>query len=119
MIDDFGTLLDDLGTSPITIRTFAAPTVNDYGETAAVYTDTVEAAVTHPAPRELVERHLGAERRGGEVAVHVRTPTALATSRDTSPPHVIVGERTYQIVAIEDYAAHGGVLIALGALLDP
>lgn len=108
-------LVGGIPTTSITLRTFAASTVNSYGEAEASYSDTTVTVVVHPSGRRELER-LGLDDRKETISVYGLV--GLGLSSTVRPPHVLYGARWYEIVRVGDYLALGGICLAHAALIE-
>lgn len=108
-------LVGDIPPETITVRTFAASTVNAYGESEATYSDTTLSAVVHPTGRRMLER-LGLDRKRETISVYATS--ALGGPDGVRPPRVSYGGRWYEVVAHGDYGTLGGLYLVHAALLD-
>lgn len=113
---DVAALVGDIPTTAIMVRTFAAPTINAYGEPVAESTDADAIAVVHPADRRTRERLPSVDRPRELISIYLTT--AIDTVRTAQAPRVLYAGRWYEIVEIQDYLALGGIVIATGALID-
>lgn len=120
MIDVTPLLGGILPRKSLTIRTFAATTINAFREAVpGSPTDTVELLVTHPATsRRMLDRLAEVDRDRETIAVYPPATSALVRAGGSAPPHVIDGARTYEVTHIGDYASQGGVYLVLASLLD-
>jgi CO/xanthine dehydrogenase Mo-binding subunit len=113
---DVSTLVGDIPTTPVTVRTYGATSVNAFGETTASYTDEARDVVVHPAPAEMLERRPDSDRHRESIAVYSKEP--LRTVGQTKPNKVFFKSRWYEIVDSEDYESLGGIFITLAQLVE-
>lgn len=114
---DVSALVGDIPTTSITVRTFGAPTINAFGESAAASTDTPTTAVVHPLKRRR-DRQPSTDHAREQIAIYVTAADALDTVRATPAPWVEYAGRWYEVTEIEDYAELGGLVIAVAELRD-
>lgn len=109
-------LVDILGEpTPITILRYGAPVINVLGDvTHGAPTPIEAAAVVHQATRRQLER-AGLDMHTDARAFYSRTELRTATA-DRAPDVVQWDGRSWEIVNIADYAALGGLYLALGSL---
>lgn len=115
MIDVSG-LIGDIPPTTITVRTYAASTINAYGEAEAAATDTAGVvAVVHPSGRRELQR-LGLDAKRETIAVY--TAAGLGLSSTLRPPRVLYQTRWYEVVRVGDYLTLGGICLVHAALIE-
>ncbi len=119
MIDVSG-LLTIIPQKALTIRSFAATTINAFREAVeGASTDVVETLPCHPATsRRMLERLRAVDRHRETLAVYCPPTSALVQASGSAPPLVIDGTRTYQVTHIGDYGSQGGIMLVLASLVD-
>lgn len=113
---DVGTLVGDIPTTSVTIRTYGTSTVNDYGETTATPTDTVRSMVVHPASTKLLLRLPDSDRARETIAVY--DTAAVLTVGSSRPARIQYQSQWYEVIDSENYAELGGIYIALAQLIE-
>jgi hypothetical protein len=111
---DVSSLLGDLPTVEVTVRTYNTTTVDTFGETAATYADVVRTVVAHPAGRKTMERLFG--RDHGVDAWSFYSAESLATVGTVKPNKIQHQGRWYEVVEAADYADMGGLYLATAKL---
>ncbi len=115
MIAPFGQLVGILPATTVTLRTFAASTINARGEASAAHTDTSLTAVVHPTGRRTLER-LGMDTARATISVY--TTTAVRTVGSVRPARIQHQSRWYEVVGSGDYEDLGGIYLIHASLLD-
>lgn len=119
---DVRALIGDIPTTTIqlTARTMDGTTpINAFGEPVideAVAIDVT--AVVHPTDKRSRLRSADADYTRETITVYVLDVDAFDTVRANPAPLIAYGGRTYEVVAVADYAALGGVIIAEASLRD-
>lgn len=113
---DVSSLVGDIPTTSVTLRTFAGSTLNEYGEASATYTDVTRDMVVHPASMRLLERVPEADRHRETIAIY--DTGALRTAGSVRPQQVQYQSRWYEIVESRDYGTLGGIYITLAQLVE-
>lgn len=113
---DVSALVGDIPTTPITIRTWGTPTVNDFGE--PVHGDPTEVerdCVVHPSGRRELQR-LGLDFARETISVY--DTAAIVGIGATRPAEIDYAGRTYEVVRVGDYLELGGICLVHAALVD-
>lgn len=115
---DVRALVGDIPTTTITLRTAGAPTINDFGETVSAFVDTSVRAVVHPTDKRSRMRGPEADYARESISVYVLDVDAFDAVRATPAPWIVYQGRTYEVAAVADYVALGGMLMAEAELRD-
>lgn len=115
MIDVRG-LFGVLPTTTVTLRTFAAATIDDYGVPSVSPSDASLTAIVHPADRRELERLPEADRTRETIAVY--SLLAIDTAGSVRPAQIVYAGRTYEVASAADYGAMGGIYLLLAQLIE-
>lgn len=113
---DVSALVGDIPTQTVTVRFFAAPTINAFGEAVSTSSTLDITAVVHPTGRRERENLPAIDRAREMISVYVLT--AVDTVRAVRPAEVLYQGRTYEVIRCGDYAALGNIYLLTAALLD-
>lgn len=115
---DVRALIGDIPTTTITLRSPTAPTINAFGEPETTYTETTITAVVHPTNKRSRMRGPEADYTRETISIYVLDVDAFDVVRAVPSPRIVYQGREYDVSAVEDYVALGGVLMAEAELRD-
>lgn len=114
---DVSALVGDIATETITVRSWAAPSVDAFGQPArATATDVELEAVVHPATPDQLERLPEIDRVRSVQAIYTTTP--LVTVATGYGSRVQYADRWYELTEQGDYGYLGGIYLILAARLE-
>lgn len=105
--------------SSVTVRTFAATTVNTFYEgTPGAATTVSELMPVHPATQRQIANLPEAYRELEAIACYPPAASALRRAAGSTPPQVDYQGRTYTVTAREGYDEQGGASIVFASLVE-
>jgi len=112
---DVAALVGDIPPASVTIRTYGATAVDDYGDPSATPTDATRSVVVHPTGRRTLER-MGMDTKRETISVYSLAPIETTDARQ--PSRILYDARWYEVSAMGDYATLGGLYLVHAQLLD-
>lgn len=111
---DVRALIGDIPTTDVTLRTFAAPSIDMFGESStSVAAEVTVTAVVHPTGRRDLERLPEADRQRELISVYV-----LDGWSSSRPAEIDYQGATYEVIRAGDYATLGGIYLITAALVE-
>ncbi len=105
--------------SSVTVRTFAASSVNAFYEgTAGSATTAAELMPVHPATQRQIASLPEAYRERETIACYPPAASALRKAAGSVPPQIDYQGRTYTVTARENYDEQGGASIVFASLVE-
>lgn len=118
---DVRALIGDIPTTTISLvaRSLDTPSINAFGEPVIESAAAIDVrAVVHPTDRRSRLRAPDADYARETITIYVLDVDAFDTVRANPAPLVTYGGREYEVAAVADYAALGGVIIVEAELRD-
>lgn len=113
---DVSALVGDIPTVEVTLRRFAASSINVFGEVEdGAATDAARTVVVHPADRRTLEREKLDYRRE---TIAIYSTESLLAAPAAKPDRVLYQGEWYEMAAVMDYIALGGICIGYAHLIQ-
>jgi hypothetical protein len=112
---DVASLVGDIPTTTVTVRTYGSSTISARGEAEATGTDASATMTVHPTGRRELERQgLDASRE----TISCYSQTAIGLPTNVRPPRILYQTRWYEVVRVADYLALGGICMVHAQLVQ-
>lgn len=117
---DVSSLVGDIPTVSVTVRTYAASTIDGFGQAArGAATDEVRSIVVHPATARQLERAHVDSARSVLAVYDVELVATVGTVAPARIEYPVGSGRWHEMIEASDYLELGGIAFGLAALIEP